>query len=122
MFAFLPSDVSKMNEKNRLMSMAGAVIIYNTEDLRNGVLKWAYMCALKNECISPKSELYSPPNDNHYCRGARPEQDLYNCHRYDQSMLSILVNNFYHYDRSRFHLEQKDWIATTKRNPWKKKL
>jgi len=122
MFGYFPSNVSVFNEIDRKMSMAGAVIIYDTEECRNGIIKWAYMCALTSSCIEPKSELWPKRlwhgimyHDNHYCNGTTPKQRPYNCHRYDQSLLSILVNNFYGYETERFHLEQKDWIAVTRR-------
>lgn len=127
LFAYFPSDISKFNEdvnlpEGRRMSMAGAVIIYDTERLRNGVMKWALMCALTPSCISPASGLSTPRKmhgvmmvDNHYCNGTTPRQKPYNCHRYDQSMMSILVNNYYKYDLSRFHIEKDEWIAGSKR-------
>ena len=126
MFSYFPSDVSKFNEDvkkgGRGMSMAGAVIIYDTERCRNGILKWAYMCALTKECISPTTGLSSPKLwhgimtvDNHFCNGTAPRQKPFNCHRYDQSLLSILVNNFYGYETSRFHIDRSEWIAHSKR-------
>lgn len=124
MFGFFPSNVSVFNESpvHRKMSMAGAVILYDTYPCRHGILKWALLCALEEQCISPVSELWPKRErrgelyyDNHYCNGEQPQQKPYNCHRYDQSLLSILVNNFYKYDILRFHMEPKDWMAEAKR-------
>ena len=126
MFAFFPSQITKFNEnpdkEGRRMSMAGAVIIYDTLECREGILKWAYMCALNPDCISPSSPLMPAKKwkgmmavDNHYCNGTAPKQRPYNCHRYDQSMLSILVNNHYKYETNRFHIEKDEWIAMSRR-------
>merc|ERR1712187_687818 len=35
------------------MKMAGAVIIYNTDFCKMKILKWAFLCALTQDCIAP---------------------------------------------------------------------
>ena len=46
-----------MNQKDVPMSQGGATIIYNTVDLRDGIMKWAVACALTPECLMPNYEL-----------------------------------------------------------------
>lgn len=79
MFAYFPSNISRLNDVDFKMSQAGATITYNTEDLKHGIMKWAIACALTPECIMPNYELnakrikYGTKTnpfgnfDNHYC-------------------------------------------------------
>ena len=57
MFAYLPSNISKFNMEDFHTSQAGAVILYNTDELMHGIYKWAIACALTKECIMPSYEL-----------------------------------------------------------------
>ncbi|KAI1709613.1 hypothetical protein Ddc_13792 [Ditylenchus destructor] len=56
------------------------------------IFKWAVLCALTKECIDPEDTSTS-------CQFS---EDRYNtsgnCHRYDQSVINIIVNNLRHRD------------------------
>lgn len=68
MFSYLPSNISKFNNLDFYdadssqnspfyMSQAGAIILYNTHDLKHGIFKYALACALTSECLMPSYEL-----------------------------------------------------------------
>ena len=114
MLDFIPSNIDNLAENH--MMQAGAVLIYNTEQLKQNVLKWAYFCILTKFCIAPETlwnaegrvsekDKWCPPRIKNFKRelayyrafGADYGEDgiLFACHRGDQSMISILVVNFY---------------------------
>ena len=110
MLDYIPSNIDNLAENH--MMQAGAVMVYNTESLKQNVLKWAYFCILTKLCIAPEklwnenghvSELdkWCPKRITNFKRelahyrvyGA--DEVLFACHRGDQSMISILVYNYY---------------------------
>ena len=139
LYSYFPGfgqNLEHLNE-NIKMKMAGAVIIYNEPECQNNILKWAILCALTEDCIHPKeSRKQCPPmnsylyNQSEYVKERdevpyRPRLRLgrlksgthllskpfWICHRFDQSLFSILVHNYYNFEEPRIYLDNKDQIA-----------
>ena len=71
-----------------MMKMAGGVIMFNTNDCKDNLLRWAILCALNKDCIAPQGARKTcPPGTNKY--------QPHICHRYDQALMSILLANQY---------------------------
>jgi hypothetical protein len=51
------------------------------------VIKWWVLCAVERQCIAPISELY--------CQFSVRRDHFADCHRFDQSALSILLANHF---------------------------
>ena len=127
MYAYLPSNITKMVKQSYPMCQGGAHITVNTEDLKHHVMKWAIACALTPECIAPNypvSELrtdygtrYNPWGEFEirHCDKKNPPGRPFNCHRFDQSMWMILVTNLYDYNASKFRANLNDIIAMPNR-------
>ena len=95
------------------MSQAGATVTYNTPDLKNGIMKYAIACALTEECLHPEFELYPRKMnakgtlkdrkvDIHFCNPETEVDKPFDCHRFDQSLFSVLVSNFYNFNTSMY--------------------
>ena len=123
MYAYFPTNITRMNQKSLLMNQGGAEILFNTKELQQGIMKWAIACALTPECLMPNYEL-----DEHrikfgsrhnpwgsfslkYCDPKNDPERPFNCHRFDQSLFNILVSNFYNYNESMYRPNKFENIA-----------
>lgn len=91
------------------MLPGGTILLFNTEDVQEHVMKWAAVCALVKDCIAP-------PGSRLYCPGGfwqTPREKYGGCHRYDQALLSLLVTNLYHNERERFSLNATEALSDT---------
>jgi len=121
------------------MKMAGATIIYNTDKCKQNILKWAILCALNEECIAPPGARKSCPPTNSFAyfndrynetndvieydekrllipARARGHQSFNMCHRFDQAITSILVENFNRYNESISWLHDDEQLGKPFRN------
>ena len=87
------------------MFQAGAIIVLNTAEVQNNILKWMCVCVLNVDCISPSGSTL-------FCNFNFPREKFGGCHRYDQSLLSILVFNTYGYEKERYTLGKGEFLAT----------
>ena len=90
------------------MPQGGAVIVLNTAEVQSNIMKWICMCVLNVDCISP-------PGSTLFCGFNFPREKFGGCHRYDQSLLSILVSNTYGNERLRYTMNDEKLLATVQR-------
>lgn len=104
MWGYFPSNMAKFGPAvKNLMSQANGVILYNTEDFKKNVLRWALLCVLTEDCIAPMQ--VNGIRSNKYCPKEVDTQKLgYICHRFDQSLFSLLIHNYYFYDKSKYQI------------------
>ena len=133
MFAYLPSNITKMNSKSLKMPQSGAQILYNTEELREKMMKWAVACALTPECMFPNYELnevripygtrFNPYGtfEHKHCSAENHPLRPFNCHRYDQSLFAVLVQNMYDYDLTKYRTLPEEWPGSPDRTAGRKK-
>ena len=92
------------------MLPGGTILLFNTEDVQEHIMKWAAVCALVQDCIAP-------PGSKRNCPGNRfwqtPREKYGGCHRYDQALLSLLVTNLYNNARERFSLNATEALSDT---------
>ena len=89
------------------MLPGGTILLINTEDVQEHVMKWAAVCALVQDCIAPSGSRL-------YCPGGfwQTSQEKHGgCHRYDQALLSLLVTNLYNNKRERFSLNATEALS-----------
>lgn len=82
------------------MPQATGMVMFNTRDIREKVLKWAILCSLDQSCIAPIGSTLK-------CNSNFPIDRFGGCHRYDQSMMSLLVNNAFNGQRRRYMFRAK---------------
>ena len=79
-----------MSLQNIGMWQANTMLIFNTWEVYENVLKWAYACALVPDCIEPNRLV-----ECHF--GLTYVFTAYaKCHRFDQSIINILLSNWWH--------------------------
>ncbi|KAI8771527.1 hypothetical protein BgiBS90_028246 [Biomphalaria glabrata] len=61
---------------------------------------WA-KCALEPDCICPGCT-------RNHINCFKPKQEIHMCHRFDQSVLSIITTKLFSYERYRFHMPGSD--------------
>ena len=91
------------------MLPGGTILVFNTADVQEHVMKWASICALVKACIAP-------PGAKLRCPGnllTIPREQFAGCHRYDQALFSLLVTNLYGNVRERYSLNATEAFADT---------
>ena len=72
---------------------SGLMFITNTDSIYWGILHWWYLCALDRDCIAPNGHKLNCKNWQTCVKNDRPVCWI-GCHRYEQSAISILYNNY----------------------------
>ena len=85
----------KTNDSVKDMFEANSMIVINTPEVQTHIMKWLVTCALIEDCIAPVGAKL-------YCGFNFPKDKFGGCHRYDQSLVNILVSNAYSADRNRY--------------------
>ena len=96
MFEYLP--MRGANEAKANMAQATGMILFNTGFMLRHVMKWAILCSLLEDCITPKEAKLE-------CDFSLPDDVFGGCHRYDQSLFAILVSNAYNDELHRYRLD-----------------
>ena len=100
MLQYLPmADLEAMTDE---MNQGGGVIIFNTPQVLRDIFRWVLVCALHEECITPKGS-------KRFCGFKFPRDDFGGCHRYDQAMMSIIVANANSYNQERYRLKENEY-------------
>ena len=85
----------KTNDAVKDMFEANSMIVINTPEVQKHIMKWLVTCALEEDCIAPVGAKL-------YCGFNFPKDKFGGCHRYDQSLVNILVSSVYSSDRNRY--------------------
>ena len=88
-YDYLPSNITALQVFDQFEG--GDVLVYRTEQICKHVITPLVMCLLNPKCAKPKARLSC----------AIKARDVYaNCHRFDQSVMNILVQNHVGYNGS----------------------
>lgn len=103
MFEYLP--MKNVNETKMMQPQANGFLVFNTLETRKFIFKWVILCSLVQDCIAPKGSTKR-------CQfKSSVERNAGGCHRYDQSMFSILLTNKFSPDTERYIMEEKIAVA-----------
>ena len=89
------------------MLPGGTILVLNTADVQEHVMKWASICALVQECMARNGTTIICPNNI----WTIPRDQFAGCQRYDQALFSLLVTNLYSNQRERYSLNDTEAIA-----------
>ena len=108
MWGYFPSNMTEHSTfTGNTMKSAKGVILVNTEDFKQNVMKWALSCALVEDCISPME--VTGKRVTKWCPKEKETEDQgYICHHFDQSLFSLLAHNYYSYNSSIYSLGDTD--------------
>ncbi|PAV62649.1 hypothetical protein WR25_10435 [Diploscapter pachys] len=85
------------------MYEAGLAFVAKTEDAVD-ILKWYVLCALDENCMAPNGS-------QGYCYFGNDSYGRYgDCHRYDQSVINVLLANANYFDRTYYASEIVDFF------------
>jgi len=93
MMEFIPSDSEKLSRNPHIEIRA--IIIHNTDDVHEHVMKMFTACALEENCLAP-------PGSKWQCKFDFTGRKPAGCHRYDESALNILLKNWFDFDATKF--------------------
>ena len=95
MYYFLGTDISKL--MRTAMFDVSMVLMHNTSPVRHYFLRYLVACALEKHCIAPPGS--KPSCDNRLFSGSKK---FANCHRYEMSAISIILNNWFKYQQDEY--------------------
>ena len=92
----LPSLSDHVTNGNTMEIATSMIQILGSEKCKNEIFKPLFYCALDEKCIAPEGAKL-------HCRDSHLLGDCGSaCHRYDQSLVNLLVGNFYGFDKTRY--------------------
>uniref|UniRef100_A0A914UZU0 Uncharacterized protein n=1 Tax=Plectus sambesii TaxID=2011161 RepID=A0A914UZU0_9BILA len=103
-FEYFPTEVAELKKPKAKMYEAGFVFAVRTKEVNDLVLKWYVLCALQEDCMGPQGASLGCRFGND--RFADPGQ----CHRFDQSVVNLLLANANDYDRYYYTSEIVDFF------------
>ncbi|CEF70595.1 Protein of unknown function DUF1647 family-containing protein [Strongyloides ratti] len=115
---FIPTNKSKYIPEKEYQHGAGLVLFVRTKDAVQNIMKWAVLCSLTKNCIAPVPWTS--------CFGKFNHNNLFSktniCHRFDQTLLTVLLHNSNNYNNQNYVTEMYDYaiFKRSKIKSWKK--
>uniref|UniRef100_A0A1I7Y8I1 Nucleotid_trans domain-containing protein n=1 Tax=Steinernema glaseri TaxID=37863 RepID=A0A1I7Y8I1_9BILA len=111
-YRFIPTNIAKLKAEKAKMYEAGLVFVVKTRDVVDKLLKWSVLCALQRECMGPvpfAAQCEFNGNDRY--------STFAHCHRFDQSVINLLVANMAGYDRRFYASDIVDFFSIERHSP-----
>ncbi|VDO74060.1 unnamed protein product [Heligmosomoides polygyrus] len=105
LYSYFPVSLQELKKPKAKMYEAGLVLAVKIQETVTNILKWSVLCALEERCMAtgiiPNACNFN--NSDLYATFAR-------CHRYDQSVINVLLADAYYYDRRYYTSEITDFF------------
>ncbi|ELU04833.1 hypothetical protein CAPTEDRAFT_198493 [Capitella teleta] len=98
-YEFLPTDLSQQQRPIHVQSTSFMLI--NTPEVFHNVIWWWLICSLDKSCIAPNENTHCFPNT-----AINNMTEYLGCHRCDQSVVNVLVSNWFNFNQSRYFLSE----------------
>ncbi|CAI2296160.1 unnamed protein product [Caenorhabditis sp. 36 PRJEB53466] len=104
-YTYFPTNPHELSKKKAKMYDAGFVFAVNTRQTMSDIVKWYFLCALQEDCMAPKGASLG-------CsfRGDDRFTEYADCHRFDQSIINLVLANQFWYDRRYYVSEIVDFF------------
>ncbi|VDN57694.1 unnamed protein product [Dracunculus medinensis] len=93
LYQYFPTNLFKIKTPKARMYDAGLVFVVRTARTVQQFLRWYVACALESKCMAPRRSVLRCKFDKNDFFGIYAR-----CHRYDQSVINLLVANAFQYD------------------------
>ncbi|KHJ93648.1 hypothetical protein OESDEN_06435 [Oesophagostomum dentatum] len=94
-YDYIPTDIEALKEGRCSNLQANFIFVVRTTDAVD-ILRWYVLCALEKDCMAP-------PGSQLRCSFGHGRYKVYaNCHRYDQSVINLLLANAHGCDKSKY--------------------
>uniref|UniRef100_A0A0K0E4I1 Glycosyltransferase family 92 protein n=1 Tax=Strongyloides stercoralis TaxID=6248 RepID=A0A0K0E4I1_STRER len=119
-FKYIPTNITLIGTNKNKMYEAGFIFAIKTKDTSTEILKWYLLCSLEKDCIAPPNSRLSPCN----FRNNRYDIQSDGCHRYDQSVINVLLSNANNFDSQNYISELSNFFMIKRDNtkPWNNTL
>lgn len=105
-YSFIPTNFEEIKKEKAKMYESGLTLVVKAKDTMEQILKWQVLCGLEEDCMAGNHQ------ENLICRfGTNRYSEPPNCHRFDQSVLNVLVANTHWYDKHYYASEIVDFFA-----------
>lgn len=104
-YKYFPTNPTELKKQKAKMYDAGFVYAVNTRQTMMNVVKWYFLCALQEDCMAPKGASLGCSFD-----GDDRFKSYAECHRYDQSIINLVLANQFWYDRRYYVSEIVDFF------------
>ncbi|EGT31872.1 hypothetical protein CAEBREN_20919 [Caenorhabditis brenneri] len=104
-YTYFPTNNVELKKQKAKMYDAGFVFAVNTRQTMMDVVKWYFLCALQENCMAPRNADLGcnfPANDRFTSYAG--------CHRFDQSIINLVLANQFWYDRRYYVSEIVDFF------------
>ncbi|MFH4978761.1 hypothetical protein AB6A40_005470 [Gnathostoma spinigerum] len=91
MYKYITTDLATPERQSLEMYDANIMFIVRTKETMDSIMKWMVLCATERECISPNGAQL-------ICSFSEDRISYAGCHRYDQSLVNLLLANTFSYD------------------------
>ncbi|EYB90136.1 hypothetical protein Y032_0223g2672 [Ancylostoma ceylanicum] len=105
LYSFFPVSINELRKPKAKMYEAGLVHAVKTKETMEKIVKWSVLCALEEKCMGTQII----PNTCEFNR-SDPYSSFARCHRYDQSVVNVLLADAYYYDRRYYTSEITDFF------------
>ena len=109
-YKYLTANITMLKQKE--MIGASFIAVTNSTEIQKHIIEKLVSCSLKRDCIAPVGSTV-------YCNfKADTFREYANCHRYDQSVLNILLLGYFHGDvKAYWNKAAKHTCVSVERNP-----
>ncbi len=111
-YEYLPAPHTSLI--STMMYGASCIFIFNTQKIYDNIFTWWVLCSLYEDCVAHSYD------DG--CNFKDRYKDFAGCHRFDQSILNIIVGQYYKFNSSQYHVSETNILDVHKHPTYKFKV
>uniref|UniRef100_A0A915BXH3 Hint domain-containing protein n=1 Tax=Parascaris univalens TaxID=6257 RepID=A0A915BXH3_PARUN len=108
-YIYIPTNFNEIKKPKAKMYEAGIAFAVRTAETMENIVKWYVLCALEEGCMGGN---YS--HSCHFSESGDRFGKYADCHRFDQSVVNLLLANTYYYDPHYYVSEIVDFFQVVR--------